>query len=161
MHMSNCRCRVDFVVLLRIHIAMSSLGVYLQVHERTTHKDIFKALLNTIRCIPWSPGAMNVCGASSDGTVKAFDAETGACKTLLTLNPDGWFEGCNWNMAYGCDANGDLGVIIAGDTQGAVYILDPRAAAPVAALQLHDRGSKVTSVSVSPRGAALVMTAGN
>lgn len=141
------------------HIAIWN---YEEVHERTTYSDIHFGLVNTIAFLPWYD-SMSCCTASSDGTAKVFDIETGANKKLLDLNPEGWIEGVTkvWHMAYGCDTNPHLHLIMVGDTRGVVHLLDPRAAAPVNSLQLHRKGNKVVSVSINKCQPALVLTAGN
>jgi WD40 repeat protein len=131
----------------------------MQVHERTVFKDIHFALVNTIKAAPWA--GSNLCAsASSDGTVKLFDMLTGSFRTLVDLNPSGWSQGCKWNMSYGCDANDELKVVMAGDSDGKVWVCDPRVDKPVGNLQLHKLGCKVNSVSVNPGAAMMVMTGG-
>jgi hypothetical protein len=51
---------------------------------------------------------------------------------------------------------------VAGDSDGKVHLLDPRAAGgALNTLQLHKPGSKVNSVAVNPAGgASVVLTAG-
>jgi WD40 repeat protein len=49
----------------------------LQVHDRTIYSNIHRALVNTIRFASWLPGGFSCASASSDGTVKLFDIETG------------------------------------------------------------------------------------
>jgi WD40 repeat protein len=50
----------------------------LQVHDRTIYSNIHRALVNSIRYASWLPGGFSCASASSDGTVKLFDVETGA-----------------------------------------------------------------------------------
>jgi WD40 repeat protein len=58
----------------------------LQVHDRTIYSNIHRALVNSIRYASWLPGGFNCASASSDGTVKLFDVETGESLgiTLIT-----------------------------------------------------------------------------
>lgn len=51
---------------------------------------------------------------------------------------------------------------LAGDSDGKVHLLDPRAAGgALSSLQLHKPGSKVNAVAVNPAGgASVVLTAG-
>jgi WD40 repeat protein len=49
-----------------------------QVHDRTIYSNIHRALVNSIRYATWLPGGFSCASASSDGTVKLFDIETGA-----------------------------------------------------------------------------------
>jgi hypothetical protein len=53
-------------------------------------------------------------------------------------------------------------VLPAGDSDGKVHLLDPRAAGgALSSLQLHKPGSKVNAVAVNPAGgASVVLTAG-
>jgi hypothetical protein len=53
-------------------------------------------------------------------------------------------------------------VVAAGDSEGKVHLLDPRAAGgALNSLQLHKPGSKVNAVAVNPAGgASVVLTAG-
>ncbi|WIA23508.1 hypothetical protein OEZ85_000248 [Tetradesmus obliquus] len=136
---------------------------FTQVHDRTIYSNIHRALVNSIRFASWLPGGFSCASASSDGTVKLFDVETGASSELLNLNPSGWSRGCAWHMFYGADANRELRLVLAGDSDGKVHLLDPRAAGgALSSLQLHKPGSKVNAVAVNPAGgASVVLTAGN
>lgn len=48
-----------------------------QVHERTLYPTLHKALVNSLRPSTWLTGGYDCASASSDGTVKVFDIETG------------------------------------------------------------------------------------
>eukprot|EP00879_Flechtneria_rotunda_P023389 GHRR01024740.1.p1 GENE.GHRR01024740.1~~GHRR01024740.1.p1 ORF type:complete len:280 (+),score=52.77 GHRR01024740.1:95-934(+) len=50
---------------------------FMRVHDRTTYTNIHRALVNTLKPAPWLPGGYSCASASSDGTVKLFDLETG------------------------------------------------------------------------------------
>ncbi len=56
---------------------------------------VHQALLNSIRFLPWV-GDASVATASSDGTVKLVDLDTGDWRPLLDLNPGGWVEVGGW-----------------------------------------------------------------
>lgn len=43
------------------------------------YSNIHRALVNSLRFSPWLSGGFNCVSASSDGTVKLFDIETGMC----------------------------------------------------------------------------------
>ena len=49
---------------------------------------------------------------------------------------------------------------MAGDSDGQVWVCDPRVGEPVGKLQLHKVGCKVNSVSVNPGAAVMVLTGG-
>ncbi|KAF6261863.1 hypothetical protein COO60DRAFT_1625186 [Scenedesmus sp. NREL 46B-D3] len=170
-------------------IAQRPMWEVVRVHDRTTYSNIHRALVNSIRFASWLPGGFSCASASSDGTVKLFDIETGrhictcakraaympeyklagggaaiwCCSSsqLLDLNPGGWSSGVTWHMFYGADVNQELRLVLAGDSDGRVHLLDPRAAGgALNTLQLHKPGSKVNSVAVNPAGgASVVLTA--
>ncbi|EFJ49678.1 hypothetical protein VOLCADRAFT_117128, partial [Volvox carteri f. nagariensis] len=108
-----------------------------QVHDRTVYDTVHSCLTNSIRFLPWLD-SMSVVTASSDGTSKLVDLETGDWRPLLDLNPGGWVQGGPWHMIYGCDASPALGVVL-----------------------LHRKGNKVVSVHMHPLHPPLVLTAGN
>lgn len=41
-------------------------------------------------------------------------AVTGVYQTLADINPNGWHQGCKWNMFYGAAENRELGALLAG-----------------------------------------------
>lgn len=75
--------------------------------------DIHRALVNTMRVLPWAD-SMQCASASSDGTVKIWDIETGLACGLLDLNPQGWVNEKTWQMVYGCDVNNHLQLVSPG-----------------------------------------------
>lgn len=125
------------------------------------YRDIHFALVNTLHATPWF-GANAVTSASSDGTVKLFDLVTGTVNsTLLDVNPQGWGgPGSKWSMVYGCDTSAELHMVLAGDSEGKVHVMDPRVSSPVGAMQLHKAGAKVTCIDFHPQSNWTVMTAG-
>ncbi|GLC35552.1 hypothetical protein PLESTM_000336600 [Pleodorina starrii] len=131
-----------------------------QVHERTVYDTVHSCLTNSIRFLPWID-SMSAVTASSDGTAKLVDLETGDWRPLLDLNPGGWVQGGPWHMVYGCDASPALGAVLVGDSNGCVHLLDPRTRGSVSSLQLHRKGNKVVSVHMHPLHPPLVLTAGN
>ncbi|PNH06348.1 Protein DAMAGED DNA-BINDING 2 [Tetrabaena socialis] len=131
-----------------------------QVHERTVYDTVHSCLANSVRFLPWMDD-MTAVTTSSDGTAKLVDLETGSWRPMLDLNPGGWVEGGPWHMLYGCDASASLGVVVAGDSNGCVHLLDPRTRGPVGSLELHKKGNKVVSVHMHPLNPTLVLTAGN
>ncbi|KAG2438921.1 hypothetical protein HYH02_010716 [Chlamydomonas schloesseri] len=133
-----------------------------QVHDRTVYDTVHTCLANSIKFLPWlGGGGSHVVTASSDGTAKLLDLETGSWRPLLDLNPGGWVQGAPWHMVYGCDVSAALGGVVVGDSNGCVHLLDPRAKGSVSSLQLHRRGNKVVSVHVHPLQPAFILTAGN
>ncbi len=104
---------------------------------------------------------------------------------LINLNPDGWTQGARWHMMYALDcAGGALGhdarALLAGDSEGKLHVLDPRAGssggggsgsgggggasgsgAVVASVQIHRVKTRICSVAVQPHGAPRVLTGGN
>ncbi|GFR47465.1 hypothetical protein Agub_g9192, partial [Astrephomene gubernaculifera] len=130
------------------------------VHDRTVYDTVHSCLANAVRFLPWLD-SLTAVSASSDGTAKLVDLETGDWRPLLDLNPGGWVQGGPWHMIYGCDASPALGTVLVGDSNGCVHLLDPRTRGSVASLQLHRRGNKVVSVHLHPLHPSLVLTAGN
>jgi carbon monoxide dehydrogenase subunit G len=81
-------------------------------------------------------------------------------------------------MTYGADVSDELHVILAGDSEGRLHVIDPRdhnvcarggdgsdaaaaAAGSAAAVQAHKPGTKVNWVAVHPAGGSrIVATAG-
>ncbi|GIM03293.1 hypothetical protein Vretimale_8052, partial [Volvox reticuliferus] len=131
-----------------------------QVHDRTVYDTVHSCLTNSIRFLPWLD-SMTAVTASSDGTAKLVDLETGDWRPLLDLNPGGWVQGGPWHMIYGCDASPALGSVVVGDSNGYVHLLDPRTRGSVCSLQLHRKGNKIVSVHMHPLNPLLVLTAGN
>ncbi|MEW5309312.1 MAG: hypothetical protein WDW38_001207 [Sanguina aurantia] len=128
-----------------------------KVHDRTVYDTVHQALLNTMRFMD----SEMLATASSDGTAKVIDIETGAPKTLINLNPGGWVEGAPWVMMYGLDVVPSMHLIVAGDSEGVVHMLDPRSQDPVGRQQLGKKGTKISSVACHPRNESIIMTAGN
>ena len=134
-----------------------------RVTERATHR-LHAANANTLR---WVPGAAaTVACAASDGCVKLFDVgvmvESGE---LLNLNPGGWVPGVSsektWKVAVGLAALPGGSALLAGDSDGRIHVLDPRAPqGGGGCAAVHGKG-KVNSVDVHPRDPSLVLTAGN
>ncbi|GIL51301.1 hypothetical protein Vafri_7323 [Volvox africanus] len=62
-----------------------------QVHDRTVYDTVHSCLTNSIRFLPWVD-SMTAVTASSDGTAKLVDLETGDWRPLLDLNPGGWVQ---------------------------------------------------------------------
>lgn len=139
---------------------------YAKVFERTVYRQgsINRWLTNALRFMPGSSD--EVASASYDGTVKIFDVETGAHRTLYTANDWDWdeLEGDNankWVTMMGLDSVPALSILAAGDSKGWLHLLDPRACSPVCSLQVHKKGTKVQSVACNPADNSLLATAGN
>jgi hypothetical protein len=104
---------------------------------------------------------------------------------LVNLNPNGWNKAVRWEMMYGLDAVGgalghDAQALLAGDSEGRLHVLDPRAGsigssggasgsgasggggrgAAVAVALLHKAKTRICSVAAQPLGAPKAMTAG-
>ncbi len=52
---------------------------------------VHSCLANAVRFLPWLDD-MAAVTASSDGTAKFLDLETGVWRPLLDLNPGGWVQ---------------------------------------------------------------------
>jgi DNA damage-binding protein 2 len=140
-----------------------------RVFERTVLPDVNRWLTNALRFLPGAGANDAACATCSyDGTVKLFDVEIGVVtRTLVDANPEGWgaVEAQDklgkWITFIGMDVMPQAGLVVAGDSKGSVYLLDPRAPSPAGVLQVHRRNTKVQSVSVHPLDERLVLTAGN
>lgn len=169
LHSRRCTCLEfhptrDNIVLSGDKKGQVAIWDHAKVYDRTVY-NLNKALTNNLRFLPGSDG-MQCCSASSDGTLKSFDIESGCDTELLNLNPDGWIEGesneRNWKMLYGMDVSWHRNLILAGDSHGLVHAVDPRAnKALVGNYQLHKKGNKVNSVHVNPVDTNLMVTSSN
>jgi len=144
-----------------------------KVFERTVYTNLNHWLTNALKFMPSAAsGGGNTdaqCAvASYDGTVKVVDIEVGTqVRTLVDANPRGWQhvveedKAGNWITFIGMDVMPTTGAVVAGDSKGKVYFLDPRMEEPAAVVQMHKKNTKVQSVSVNPASDCLVLTAGN
>jgi DNA damage-binding protein 2 len=141
--------------------------------ERTVYGDINQWLTNSLKFLPggWSNGATCV-SASYDGTVKLFDVEVGVVmQTMYNANPRGWEHvveedaAGNWVSFLGLDAapcpGSGGGLVVAGDSKGRVYLLDPRAQGATAILQACKKNTKVQSIHINPVDNSVLLVAGN
>lgn len=135
---------------------------------------IFRSLVNCLAfpaaekgmATPGFGGALSGVGAAGDGTVRLFDLETGARRTLLEL-PN--HNGNNSKvMVYWVAPAPALGCLLASDNRGRVHAIDARCggggggggpaakasnkAAVVLSAQVHGRAAKVNAVAVADRG---------
>ncbi|KAA6425236.1 MAG: DAMAGED DNA-BINDING 2 protein [Trebouxia sp. A1-2] len=154
----------DNIVLSGDKKGQVAIWDHAKVYDRTVY-NLNKALTNNLRFLPGSDG-MQCCSASSDGTLKSFDIESGCDTELLNLNPDDWIEGVsnerNWRMLYGMDVSWHRNLILAGDSHGIVHAVDPRANKPIVGnYQLHKKGNKVNSVHVNPVDSNLMVSSSN
>ncbi|KAL3157624.1 hypothetical protein ABBQ32_012072 [Trebouxia sp. C0010 RCD-2024] len=169
LHSRRCTCLEfhpsrDNIVLSGDKKGQVAVWDHAKVYDRTVY-NLNRALTNNLRFLPGSDG-MQCCSASSDGTLKTFDIETGCDTELLNLNPEGWIAGVsnerNWGMLYGMDVSWHRNMILAGDSHGLLHAVDPRANQPLLGKhQLHKKGNKVNSVHVSPMDANLMATSSN
>lgn len=169
LHSRRCTCLEfhptrDNIVLSGDKKGQVAVWDHAKVYDRTVY-NLNKALTNNLRFLPGSDG-MQCCSASSDGTLKSFDVESGCDTELLNLNPEGWVEGVsnerNWSMLYGMDVSWHRNLILAGDSHGVVHAVDSRANVPlVGQYQLHKKGNKVNSVHVNPVDSNLMVTSSN
>jgi DNA damage-binding protein 2 len=160
-----------------------------RAHGRETYPPggIFDALVN---CLEFPAagdvgaalmGALPGVGVAGDGTVRAFDLETGARDTLLRLASTASSRG----MLYSVRAAPAIGALVASDNRGQMHVLDGRVgtaggggggggggaggggsggAAVVATVRVHKRGAKVNAVAVAglaAGGGMLVATGAN
>lgn len=140
-----------------------------KVFERTVYTDLNRWMTNALRFMPeGGTSGSHVATASYDGTVKIVDVEVGVpIKTLVDANPRGWEyvveedKAGKWVTFIGLDVMPATRAVVAGDSKGRVYFLDPRCEEPVAVLAAHKKNNKVQSVSVNPVADHLVLTAGN
>ncbi len=149
-----------------------------KVFERTVYTNLNKWLTNALKFMPSTSGGggsggaysdSHVATASYDGTVKIVDIEVGTQVggTLVDANPRGWEHVVeedkkgNWVTFLALDVMSTTGALVAGDSKGKVYFLDPRMNEPAAVVQAHKKNTKVQSVSVNPVSDCLVLTAGN
>lgn len=139
-----------------------------KVFERTIYSSINRYMTNALRSMP---GNDSLCStASYDGTVKIFDIEVGnVISTLYEANPEGWegtVDESKWITMMTCDVipKGGSGIIVAGDSIGRIFLLDPRvplSSEPAAMLRPHKKNTKVQCVHVNPVEENLILTAGN
>lgn len=144
-----------------------------KVFERTVYTNMNRWLTNALKFMPSTASGggntdAHVATASYDGTVKIVDIEVGTqVRTLVDANPRGWEyvveedKAGNWVTFIGMDVMPTTGGVVAGDSKGNVYFLDPRMEEPAAVVQVHKKNTKVQSVSVNPVSDCLVLTAGN
>jgi DNA damage-binding protein 2 len=140
-----------------------------KVFERTVYTDINRWLTNAIRFLSTSSLNDATCATSSyDGTVKLFDCEVGVpLRTLVDANPRGWEhvaeedKAGNWATFLGLDVMPQYNVVVAGDSKGRLYFLDPRAEKSVAVLQACKKNTKLQCVDVNLADGAVVLIGGN
>lgn len=141
-----------------------------KVFERTVYTDINRWLTNSIRFLSDSSTTNDAtCATSSyEGTVKLFDCEVGiSLRTLVNANPRGWEhvveedKAGTWATFLGLDVMPQYNAVVAGDSKGRLYFLDPRAEEPVAVLQGCKKKTKVQSVDVNPVEGAILLVGGN
>lgn len=132
-----------------------------EIFDTTTYAEHHQANTNAIRFVGDGDG-MACLTTSADGLLKALDIETGKSDTLLNLNPGGWIPGVsnerNWGMLGGL-AVANEGLAIAGDSQGNLHFVDPRANSVINKSHLH-RG-KIVTCDVNPVQQGLMLSAGN
>lgn len=141
--------------------------------ERTVFGDINRWLTNSLKFLPGGGSNGATCASASyDGTVKLFDVEVGvAVQTLYNANPRGWEHvveedaAGNWVSFLGLDAAPCPGsggsLVVAGDSKGRVYLLDPRVEGATAILQPCKKNTKVQSVHINPVDTSVLLVAGN
>ena len=143
-----------------------------KVFERTVYTDLNKWLTNNIRFLANYTSENVVATTSYEGTVKLCDLEVGVVtKTLVDANPSGWSrvveedKAGRWVTFLGLDATVSSSLVVAGDSKGRVYFLDPRmnyTDSSAASMQIHKKNTKVQSVCCHPVASDhLVLTAGN
>ena len=140
-----------------------------KVFERTVYTDLNRWMTNGIKFMPeGGTSGSHVATASYDGTVKIVDIEIGVpIKTLVDANPRGWEnvvaedKAGNWVTFLGLDVMPATRAVVAGDSKGKVYFLDPRCEEPMAVVAAHKKNTKVQSVSVNPLADTHILTAGN
>ncbi|KAK9811590.1 hypothetical protein WJX72_006636 [[Myrmecia] bisecta] len=168
LHSRRCTClefhpSKDNIVLSGDKKGQVAIWDFDKVYERTVY-NLQRALCNNLRFLHSGDG-MSCCSASSDGTLKVFDIETGFDSEVMNLNPEGWIDGVsnerNWGMFYGMDVCTHKGLVIAGDSKGLVHFADPREPKTLGSEQLHKKGNKVTSVHVNPADENVVLTGSN
>jgi len=161
-------------------------------HDAVTTRHTARVHAANVNALAWlergggGAGAL-LASSGSDGRVRLWDAGAQATVDgdagLLDLNPGGWVQGvtreADWLTVQGLAAcppsSPAAGCLLAGGSDGCVYVLDPRAggghrpgrpgAAGAAgggppAARVHRKG-KINSLSVSPADPTLVLSAGN
>ena len=163
-------------------------------HDAVTTRHTARVHAANVNALAWvdrggGRGAL-LASSGSDGRVRLWDVEVQATVDgeagLLDLNPGGWVQGvtreADWLTVQGLaacpPASPAAGCLLAGGSDGCVYVLDPRAppaaaatgrpgaggggaaAGGVPAARVHRKG-KINSLSVSPADSTLVLSAGN
>ena len=138
-----------------------------RVFERSVYTEINKWLTNNIKWMKNSENMDHFVTSGYEGTVKIFDAEIGvSIRTLLSINPQGWErveeedKAGRWRSCIGLATHGD-GSVVAGDSKGMMYLLDPRMEGIVCAMQAHRAGTKIQSIDISPTASHIILSAGN
>eukprot|EP00742_Colponemidia_sp_Colp-10_P006298 GILJ01006750.1.p1 GENE.GILJ01006750.1~~GILJ01006750.1.p1 ORF type:complete len:500 (-),score=33.37 GILJ01006750.1:387-1814(-) len=118
-------------------------------------------LTNEIKFHPHTPTKLFSC--ASDGVVSLHELDITERTEIINLNPEGWTGNANtWKMFYGLEFDSVNGLVYGSDNFGFLHSVDPRSAdGQFKTVQVHQKGTKVTTVTVNPRNAHMLLTCGN